>query len=381
MADMTDEVQDDRVIGLVTALEHDDGMVEPILRRVWTEIPAYEAVSRVQIVDSVHRILRRACRTLVAGEVPPAEELWEAETATTERLRAGVPIEDIMAGFRVTIASIQRRLVELAAEHGVDGADVVALTSLLWKLSDAFSVQGAAAYHQQALALAIADQRRRDEWLTRALAGDLRPEQLAMAQTIYRLRWNGTYRAFCTGPSDERTIERAQRALAQQRTHGVMMMPTEDRLVGLVACLPTPVPDLLIALGPPAPLERLEPSYRKAQHVLASARLHHRDGVHTPESLGWRLAVPSLGDLGELLRDRYLQPLHHSGSFGDQVIEALRSYLSNDRSIPRTAASLHVHVNTLRYRLARFEELTGRSLKDTDTLVELALVLYAVPAS
>jgi len=37
---------------------------------------------------------------------------------------------------------------------------------------------------------------------------------------------------------------------------------------------------------------------------------------------------------------------------------------------------LHVHVNTLRYRLARFEEFSGRSLEDTDTVVELALALF-----
>jgi putative transposase len=40
-----------------------------------------------------------------------------------------------------------------------------------------------------------------------------------------------------------------------------------------------------------------------------------------------------------------------------------------------------VHVNTLRYRLSRFEELTGRSLQDTDTIVELSCVLYGAPAS
>ena len=249
MADMVEGVRESQVIRLIAALESDDEVVEPILRRVRSEIPSYQAVGREQIVASVHRILRRVCRTLRAGEVPPPDEFWEAERATVERLGAGVPIEDIMAGFRVTIASIQGRLVELAVECGVDGADVVALTSLLWRLSDAFSARAAADYHRQGLALAMADQRRRDEWLAGALAGDLDSAQLERGYTVYRLRRDTTYRAFCTGPGEEQRIEQVQRALAEHHGHGVLMAPTRDRLVGIMENLPTPVPGQLIALG------------------------------------------------------------------------------------------------------------------------------------
>ena len=254
MAAMVEGVSDSQVIHLIATLESDDEVVEPILRRVRSEIPSYQAVGREQIVASVHRILRRACRTLRAGEVPPPDEFWEAERATVERLRAGVPIEDIMAGFRVTIASIQGRLVELAVECGVDGADVVALTSLLWRLSDAFSARAAADYHRQGLTLAMADQRRRDEWLAGALAGDLDSAQLERGYTVYRLRRDTTYRAFCTGPGEEQRIEQVQRAIAEHHGHGVLMAPTRDRLVGIMENLPTPVPGQLIALGAPAPV-------------------------------------------------------------------------------------------------------------------------------
>lgn len=378
---MTDELRDDRVIRLITALEHDEVVVEPTLQRVWGEIPAYEVVPREQLVASVHRNLGLACRTLADGAVPPADEIWQAEKATVERLRAGVPIEDIMAGFRVSIASIQDRLIELAVECGVDGVDVVALTSLLWKLSDAFSARAAAAYRQQGLAVAVADQRRRDEWLMGALAGSLRPDQVEQGCAAYRLRRDAAYRAFCTGVGDEETIERAQRALAQQLEHRVLMLPTEGQLVGIVEDLPAPLPGQLFAVGPPESADGLATSYRIAQDVLRAARLRFSEGVHTLESLGWRVAVPMAGDVSDLLRARYLAPLHRAGSFGDQVVEALRNYLSHDRNIPRTAAALHVHVNTLRYRLARFEVLTGRSLRDTDTLVELSWVLYEAPVS
>ncbi len=43
-----------------------------------------------------------------------------------------------------------------------------------------------------------------------------------------------------------------------------------------------------------------------------------------------------------------------------------------------TAQRLHVHVNTLRNRLARIEELTGRDLQSTDDRVDLHLALQAL---
>ncbi|WP_198528225.1 helix-turn-helix domain-containing protein, partial [Mycobacteroides abscessus] len=48
--------------------------------------------------------------------------------------------------------------------------------------------------------------------------------------------------------------------------------------------------------------------------------------------------------------------------------------------VERTATKLFVHQNTVRYRIARFEELTGTSLGDTEVLLEVwwALELSAM---
>lgn len=380
---MAQHAGDQRLAELLRALEHDEAVVEPTVQRVWAEIPAYSAVAREQLEASVHRNLRLAARTLMAGEVPPAEAIWEAEKGTLERLRVGVPIEDIMAGFRVSIASIQDRLVELATEHGVRGDEVVALTRLLWQLSDAFSARAAAAYRQQGLALAVAEQRRRDEWLLGLLAGNLDIAQLESGVATYRLSREARYVPFCTGPRDETELETALQTLTQhfRDVGAAMMLPIDGQLVGMLPDLPPALPGHLVAVGPAAHLAQLADSYAVARHVLAAAQLHFQEGVHTLEGLGWRIGVPLVPELAVLVRARYLEPLAGAGAFGVQVVEALRAYLEHDRSIPTTAAALHVHVNTLRYRLARFEELTGRSLARTDTLVELAWALYLEPPS
>lgn len=378
---MVPNSHDSRLTVMLQALEHDDQVVEPSVQRVWDEIPAYSVVPREQLEASVHRNLRLASRTLMAREVPSAEAIWEAEKATLERLRAGVPIEDIMAGFRVSISSIQDRLIELAEEHGVAGEDVVFLTRLLWQLSDAFSARAAAAYRQQGVALAVAEQRRRDEWLMALLAGTLDPAQLEQGIATYRLGRETAYVPFCTGSLDDAARERGLHALTEHfRDVGTaMLLPSDGQLVGILPEVPPGMPGLLVAVGPPASPEQLAASYGISRHVLAAASLHSSEGVHTVEALGWRIGVPLAPELAALVRARYLEPLHASGAFGSQVVEALRAYLEHDRSIPQTAASLHVHVNTLRYRLSRFEELTGRTLMRTDTLVELAWALYLEP--
>jgi DNA-binding PucR family transcriptional regulator len=57
--------------------------------------------------------------------------------------------------------------------------------------------------------------------------------------------------------------------------------------------------------------------------------------------------------------------------------EAIRAYFAHDLDIAATAVSLHMHRNSLRYRLARLEQLLGRSLKQPATIAALYLALAA----
>lgn len=56
-----------------------------------------------------------------------------------------------------------------------------------------------------------------------------------------------------------------------------------------------------------------------------------------------------------------------------RMLETLEAYLENDGNLQATAAALFVHRHTLRYRLRRIEELTGRRLRDPLDRLELHL--------
>jgi purine catabolism regulator len=59
------------------------------------------------------------------------------------------------------------------------------------------------------------------------------------------------------------------------------------------------------------------------------------------------------------------------------LLEALVEYFARDMDVNATAEAMHVHPNTLRYRLGRVEKLLGRSLRQPATIAELTLALAA----
>jgi purine catabolism regulator len=71
--------------------------------------------------------------------------------------------------------------------------------------------------------------------------------------------------------------------------------------------------------------------------------------------------------------ERWLAPLR------DQplVVEALHAYLKYDLDVVRTARGLHLHPNSVRYRLSRAEEMLDAKLRSPETLTALHIALLS----
>jgi DNA-binding PucR family transcriptional regulator len=69
--------------------------------------------------------------------------------------------------------------------------------------------------------------------------------------------------------------------------------------------------------------------------------------------------------------DGLLRPL----SDNPQMRETLAAYLRHDQDVGRTARALQLHPNSVRYRLARAEEILGVSIRASTTIVALHLAL------
>lgn len=81
-------------------------------------------------------------------------------------------------------------------------------------------------------------------------------------------------------------------------------------------------------------------------------------------------------DVLDAFRDALVSPLEqHDARHSTDLVTTLRAFLSSGGKWQRTADDLNVHVNTLRHRLERVEELTGRKLDQTSDRVDLWLAL------
>ena len=85
-------------------------------------------------------------------------------------------------------------------------------------------------------------------------------------------------------------------------------------------------------------------------------------GAHELGDLAIHVAVAAEPELGALLVECYLLPLHHEGDYGAELEDTIRVHLEAGARINETARRLQLHPNSVRHRLTRFEELTGARL-------------------
>lgn len=82
------------------------------------------------------------------------------------------------------------------------------------------------------------------------------------------------------------------------------------------------------------------------------------------------------GDVKEVFSHRVLRALLPVERASNAVLlETLEAFLAHDGSWARTAKVLHLHVNTVHYRIARVEVLTGRDLSRLDHRLDLRAAL------
>jgi purine catabolism regulator len=69
--------------------------------------------------------------------------------------------------------------------------------------------------------------------------------------------------------------------------------------------------------------------------------------------------------------------LAHDAEHGTAYLDTLRAVLEHNRSWQLAAAALHIHKQTLGYRIRKIEQLTGRGITRTEHLAEWWFALRA----
>jgi PucR family transcriptional regulator, purine catabolism regulatory protein len=140
--------------------------------------------------------------------------------------------------------------------------------------------------------------------------------------------------------------------------------------------------DLRAAASRPAAVGSLRRSFHEARCALEAAALAngHSPPVASYRDLGAFQLLLSLQD-DEALRlycDSVLGPLEDaSGEYGDELIRSLEAYIEQNGQWEKAARELFCHRHTLRYRIRRVEQLTGRDLSSARDRIEFWLALRA----
>jgi purine catabolism regulator len=127
---------------------------------------------------------------------------------------------------------------------------------------------------------------------------------------------------------------------------------------------------------PPAEVGR---SLREARYALQVCRLEGWEAAGF-EDLGTYRLLLSMADPDALraFSDALLGPLdEYDREQGGELIRSLRAFLQHNARWETAAAELYIHRHTLRYRMRKVEELTGRDLSSSFDRMEFWLALRA----
>jgi hypothetical protein len=336
------------------------------------QLPAYRVLPQEALDEEVGLEVERVLRSARAGRAASDEgELAELAAIGEARAKQGVPLAEMLRAWRIGIEVVVGYAREVGKRVGIEDAQVLEFVQSTLAWSDIAMVTTAEAHRKAELALAKAEQGRRSAFTGGLLFGEVPTAEVRINAEAFGLGPADEYIAFRARVGEDSAARKLEQALGlgdpAQRCRGLCALVDGD-IAGFLSEPPRRGIDSVVGYGPPRPLDRLAESYHLATRALMTALACGFRGAHDIASLGVRAAVAMDTDVGESLRKRYLEPLGVGGS-AHELVSTLRAYLACDMHVERTATRLFVHQNTVRYRLARFEELTEASLRDTEVLV------------
>jgi PucR C-terminal helix-turn-helix domain/GGDEF-like domain len=359
-----------------------DGMAA----RIRAAVPVYAAGTVISDEE-----LRRTCLDnigFVFGPIgrAPAVASPESRENGRRRARAGVPLAAVMAAYRVAARYLWDCLADAAARGAVPAGVTLRAASEMWLALDTFTQEMADGYREEIAFQVLSQEEERSAVVQALLEGRLDEANLWEAADILRIPLRGSYvviAAHVPGPG-RHALPQAEAAL---RRIGVIsawrLLP--DAEVG-IAWLPGPrahllrLADCLHSLS--AGLVGVSPCYHDLRHTarnlrLARIALRSAFAAQRVTVFDRDLLAVAAGSDPEVMRRVAGSILAGLGQIpaGQRpvLLATLGAWLDNGGSASKAASVLFCHPNTVRHRMRRLEQLTGRSLSDPRGIAELSL--------
>jgi PucR C-terminal helix-turn-helix domain/GGDEF-like domain len=368
-----------------------DDLTAELTSTIRHEEPFYDAdnvVSPNDLLQSVHDNLAYIL-TRLAGR----RTLGLAAPRATGRRRAeqGAPLPAILHSYRVAGTFIWSTILDEGLANDGNAVALLPAASELWSIIDELSSSVTEAYRDTISELARSNAQTRNAMLDVLLRGDIGDgSRLWESAATLRLPQHGTFvvaAAHAPRPGAE-SIPHAEEALRVRGIQSAWRVEI-DAHVGVVVLTRRNGIDRLSAhlaelTSGPVGLSEQYPSLDQTPNALRQARLAYAAATPSSRDIVRYELVPipvllaSSPDAAAGVADAILgKVLALPVAECDVLMGTLRAWFAEDGATSAAAATLHVHRNTVRYRLRRIEELTGRSLTQPTGVAELHLALEA----
>jgi hypothetical protein len=347
-----------------------DALLAAVVSRLRNEVSEYALVPDDSLAALSRRNVSMGLTAYYERRPYAKEEVDDIVSTVGARAEQGVPLDAVLRAFRIvesiSFTDVEQRLPDLPA----------ATLRHLWhmRFTNMEEMTRAAATIHRAVELEQAAelQARQALALKALLTGGL--TEAEGVATLSRLgmdpgrpHWVWSLRAAADQARVLRTL-----AGGEVRAPRAVFTTWDDLAVGLTA--EPPPRDLSLAdggLAGPVLVPEVHQAYREADQARRTAAAFGLGGVRARRELALRAAVVQDPAVGEALLEKYVVPLRSAGALADELLVSVRVYLEHGGRRDAAARALHLHPNTLGYRIGRFVHFTGADLEDHQVLAEL----------
>lgn len=291
-------------------------------------------------------------------------------------LRAGRPLEALLAAYRLGARVAWRRLADVGERAGLAPQTLYGLAEAIFAYIDEISAESVEGFAMEQAAAAGERQRRRRE-LARLLVQDPPADGAAIETAAAEAGWAlpDTLAAIvCQGEEPDRlALELGTDVIAIIYPPGVCALVPDAEAPGRRKGLDTALAGRQAALGPTVAWSAAAASASRARDTLGLAT-----GPGLLAAADHRLELLLRADraLAGELAEVALSPLAgETDASRARLTETLRAWLAEQGRTEQVAAALHVHPQTVRYRMGRVRDLFGEALDQPDSRFELELAL------